>query len=267
MPIVYVCIAPHGGNLLLPEDAPGPVPECRRAMRRMGEALRAARPDVIAIMTPHGQDAEGAMTVGVTEFGTGEIDGIEIKSPTDLDLAAAWAYRGTGRGVPVLPLTEAALGGPLPLDWGVTIPLALLSPPPDTLPTVVCCPGLDLSVAQLLDWGEALYDAAEDTGRRVAVVASADQGHGHASDGPYGYTPASRLHDLRMKAALESNTLQSITDWPAGYAREAMADSYWQTVPLLGLARRVPLTPRVLAYEVDHYFGLLCAEFAIGETP
>ncbi len=265
MPIVYVCIAPHGGNLLLPEDAPGPVPECRRAMRRMGEHLRAAKPDVIAIMTPHGEGSEGAVTVGVTEFGTGEIDGIEITSLTDLDLAAAWAYRGTERGVPVLPLTEEMLDGPLPLDWGVTIPLALLSPPPRTLPTVVCCPARDLSVAQLMDWGEALFDAAEDTGRRVAVVASADQGHGHAADGPYGYTPASGLHDRRMKTALESNTLQTIADWPAGYAREALADSYWQTVPLLGLARRVPLTPRVLAYEVDHYFGLLCAEFAIGQ--
>ena len=263
MPIVYVCIAPHGGNLLLPEDAPGLVPQCRRAMRRMGEHLRAARPDVIAIMTPHGEGGEGAVTVGVTEFGAGEIDGIPIKSPTDLDLAAAWAYRGVERGVPVLPLSEEMLDGPLLLDWGVTIPLALLSPPPHTLPTVVCCPARDLSVAQLMDWGEALYDAAEDTGRRVAVVASADQGHGHAADGPYGYTPASGLHDARMKAALESNTLQTITEWPAGYAKEAMADSYWQTVPLLGLARRVPLIPRVLAYEVDHYFGLLCAEFTL----
>ena len=266
MPIVYACIAPHGGNLLLPEDAPGPVPECRRAMRRMGAALRASRPDVVAVMTPHGLGGQGAMTVGVTEFGAGEIDGIQITSPTDRDLAAAWAYRGTELGVPVLPLSEEALGEPLPLDWGVTIPLALFSPPPNTLPTVICCPARDLPVETLMDWGEALFHAAEETGRRVAVVASADQGHGHAADGPYGYTPASAEHDARMKAALEDNNLASILDWPAGYAEIALADSYWQTVPLLGLARRIPLTPSVLAYEVDHYFGLLCAEFVIGET-
>lgn len=265
MPIVYACIAPHGGNLLLPEDALGPVPECRRAMRRMGENLRAARPDVIAVMTPHGLGGQGAVTVGVTALGVGEIDGIQISTPTDMDLAAAWAYRGVERGVPVLPLSEAAVDGPLPLDWGVTIPLALFSPPPDTLPTVICCPARDLSTAQLRNWGEALFDAAAETGRRVAVVASADQGHGHAADGPYGYTPASAEHDARMKAALESNTLPSILDWPDGYAEAALADSYWQTVPLLGLARRVPLTPHVLAYEVDHYFGMLCAEFTIGQ--
>ena len=105
MPIVYACIAPHGGNLLLPEDALGPVPECRRAMRRMGENLRAARPDVIAVMTPHGLGGQGAVTVGVTALGVGEIDGIQISTPTDMDLAAAWAYRGVERGVPVLPLS------------------------------------------------------------------------------------------------------------------------------------------------------------------
>ena len=54
MPIVFACIAPHGGNLLLGENAPGPVPQGRRAMARMRDSLRAARPDAVAVLTPHG---------------------------------------------------------------------------------------------------------------------------------------------------------------------------------------------------------------------
>jgi aromatic ring-opening dioxygenase LigB subunit len=261
MSIVFACIAPHGGNLLLGENAPGPVPECRRAMARLRDGLRAARPDAVAILTPHGAAVAGAITLGVTPTGQGEIDGLAVSVETDLALAADWAYRGAERGVPILPLDEAALGGPLPLDWGVTIPLALMTPPPGVLPTVVACPARDVPRAALVDWGEALAEAADAQGKRVALVVSADQGHGHAAAGPYGYTPASAEYDAAMRAAIEADDLPRLLSWPAHYAETALADSYWQTLALIGVGKRVPLRPQFLAYEVDHYFGLLCAEF------
>jgi len=260
MSIVFACIAPHGGNLLLGEDAPGPVPECRRAMARLRDSLRAARPDSVAILTPHGAMVGGAITLGVTPTGHGEIGGVSVSVETDLDLAADWAYKGAERGVPVLPLDEAVLGGPLPLDWGVTIPLALLTPP-GLLPTVVACPARDVPRAALVDWGAALAEAAQAQNKRVALIVSADQGHGHAADGPYGDTPVSAEYDAAMRAAIEADDLPRLLQWPGDYAETALADSYWQTLALIGAGKRVPLKPRFLAYEVDHYFGLLCAEF------
>ena len=114
-----------------------------------------------------------------------------------------------------------------------------------------------------MDWGEALADAAEQTGRRVALIASADQGHGHAADGPYGFTPRSAQYDADMKAAVEADDLPRLLDWPADYAKSAKADSYWQTLAIIGAQKRVPLRAKFLSYEVDHYFGLLCAEFVL----
>ncbi len=270
MPLAFACIAPHGGHLLLPPGAPGPVPECRRAMAALRESLWAARPDCIAVLTPHGVGVAGAVSLGVTATGYGELDGedgagkVTVAIETDLDLAAAWAYRATERGVPVAPLSEREVGGALPLDWGVTIPLALLMPREEALPTVVACPARDLSRPQLVDWGEALVDAGDELGRRVALVISADQGHGHAADGPYGFTPASAEYDAAMRAAVEADDLARLLDWPEDYAKTALADSYWQTLSLLGAGKRVPLRARLLAYEVDHYFGLLCAGFKVG---
>ena len=261
MPIVYACIAPHGGNLLLGVDAPGPVPECRRAMARMRESLRRSGADSVAILTPHGIYQPGAMTVGVTPTGYGELDSLKVGVQTDLDLAAAWAYLAAEKNIPVVPLAGQSASDALTLDWGVTIPLALLTPPPDTLPTVVACPARDLSRQNLMDWGEALADAADETGKRVALIVSADQGHGHAADGPYGYTPISAEYDADMAAAIEANDLNRLLDWPEDYAETALADSYWQTLSLLGVSKRIPLQAQLLSYEVDHYFGLLCAEF------
>ncbi len=271
MALVFACIAPHGGHLLLPVDAPGPVPQCRRAMARLRRSLQEARPDSVVVLTPHGVAVAGAVSLGVTATGYGELEGAgdgsdsnSIAVKTDRDLTASWAGRATELGVPVAPLTTRAPGDALPLDWGVTIPLALLTPPPDTLPTVVACPARDLSRTHLAALGEALVDASDELGRRVALVVSADQGHGHAADGPYGFTPASAEYDAAMRAAVEADDLPRLLDWPENYAKAARADSYWQTLALIGAGKRVPLRARFLAYEVDHYFGLLCAGFTVG---
>ena len=270
MPIVFACIAPHGGNLLLGQDArgdaPGPVPMGRRAMARMRGSLRAAQADSVAILTPHGIAMQGTITLGVTSTGYGELDDLKVSVQTDLDLAAAWAYRASEKNVPVTPLRGRAESDPLPLDWGVTIPLALLTPPPDTLPTVVACVGPDVPRQALVDWGEALTEASDELGRRVALIVSADQGHGHAADGPYGFTPVSAKYDSDMKAAIEANDLPRLLTWPEEYPEEALADSYWQTLALIGVQKRVPLQAKFLSYEVDHYFGLLCAEFLPSDT-
>lgn len=261
MPIVYACIAPHGGHLLLGLDAPGAVPEGRRAMARMRESLRASGAESVAILTPHGIHQPGVITLGVTQTSCGETDGVGVSVQTDLDLAAAWAYQAAEKNIPVALLSGENEADPLPLDWGVTIPLALLTPPPETLPTVVACPARDLPRQSLVDWGEALVEASDQLGKRVALIASADQGHGHAADGPYGYTPASAEYDAAMKAAVEANDLLRLLDWPEDYAKNALADSYWQTLAIIGVQKRVPMSARFLSYEVDHYFGLLCAEF------
>lgn len=262
MPIVYACIAPHGGHLLLEKNERTPVPHCRAAMAEMEREMRIARPDTIVVLTPHGVHVDSRISLGVTERGRGELDGILVDVATDLDLASTWAYRATEAGIPVAPLAGREANTPLPLDWGVVIPLALLMPglSPETQ-VVVACPARDLPREQLVAWGETLVGAAAELGRRVALIVSADQGHGHAIDGPYGFAAESADYDRQMIDAVQANDLPRLLDWPEDFAETALADSYWQTLALIGVQKHVPMQARFLAYEVDHYFGLLCASF------
>ena len=201
------------------------------------------------------------MSLGMTPRGMGELDELVVETETDLVLAAAWGEAAVAGGIPIAPLVAREPEGALPLDWGVTIPLALLTPVP--LPTVVACPARDLSREHLVLWGEALVEASDALGRRVALIISADQGHGHAADGPYGFTPESARYDLSMREAIEENDLPRLLTWPEEWPEVALADSYWQTLALIGVQKHSALHPRVLAYEVDHYFGLLCASFTV----
>lgn len=264
MPVVYACIAPHSGHLLLPEGTPTPIPQTRAAMRLIEADMQAARPQTVVVLTPHGVYVQGKVSLGIAASCRGELDGTAVFAPTDLALASLWAYRAVEQGIPVVPLAGEEADAPFPLDWGVVIPYALgasrISPPPAL---VVACPARELSRTQLVDWGETLVQAADETGTRVALIASADQGHGHAEDGPYGFTPVSARYDRDMANAVRDNDLPRLLTWPGNYAEQALADSYWQTLAIIGVQKRVPLTSRFLSYEVDHYFGLLCASFTL----
>ncbi|MDQ2686357.1 MAG: hypothetical protein M3Y28_00655 [Armatimonadota bacterium] len=264
MPIVYACIAPHGGHLLLGKNEPTPVPHSRAAFVTMERDLRAAHPDSVAVLTPHGIYVEGKISLGFTPQAQGEIDGASATVETDLDLAADWAYKATARGVPVAPLTAREPNGVLQLDWGVVIPLVLLAANLTPIPPMtVACPARDVSRDHLVAWGEALAEAADEQNRRVALIVSADQGHGHAADGPYDFTPESARYDRAMQEAIEADDLPRLLDWEENFAEDALADSYWQTLALIGVQKHVPLRARFLSYEIDHYFGLLCASFTL----
>ena len=261
MPLVFAAITPHSGHLLLGKQEPTPIPKTRAAMQEMHSLFQSARPDAVALITPHGYVVEGAYSIGAASRCIGEQSGIMVNAETDLTLAAAWAYRAAERGVRVVPLAPTDPDAPLPLDWGVTIPLHLLAPTPDTPPVAVACPSTSLTRPQLIAWGEALAVAAAELPQRIAFIVSADQGHGHAADGPYGFAPESAEYDAAMTAAVEADDLPRMLAWDDAWIEAAQADSYWQTLALLGVQRHLPLRPRVLAYEIDHYFGLLTAVF------
>lgn len=233
-------------------------------MRVIEADLTEAHPDTICVLTPHGIYVSGKISLGVTPRAFGELDGTAVDAATDLELARLWAYRAVECGIPVLPLTQPEPDQPFPLDWGVVIPVALTTRQMATPPAlVVACPARELTRQQLVDWGETLAIAADEIGTRVALIASADQGHGHAADGPYGFNPASARYDADMRAAIESDDLPRLLDWPDTYAEDALADSYWQTLAIIGAQKRVPLRGRFLSYEIDHYFGLICASYTL----
>jgi aromatic ring-opening dioxygenase LigB subunit len=231
-------------------------------MARLRRDLERSRPDCIAVMTPHGVVVDGAMTVLAGTHTAGELDDFRLEAALDRPLTAAWAYHGVEQNVPVAPIVSVDPVDPLPLDWGVTIPIALLAPVP-SLPLSVACPSRALDRGALTAWGSALVTAADELDQRVAFIVSADQGHGHAPDGPYGFSAESAEFDRAMCEAISKNDLASLLDWDEDWIEAALADSYWQTLALVGIQQRLSLRPRLLSYEIDHYFGMLCAGFEI----
>lgn len=269
--IVWACIAPHGGEIireLAGENLPR-MARTRAALEELGNRCRAAAPETLVVLTPHGLCIDGCVTLSVTRLAYGELAGengvlVSLGAEVDGDLAEEIASRAASRRIPVVRLAYDRTGKPapiLPMDWGTLVPLWHLLEPDTGARVVIVSPARSLPRRQLVQFGEALAEAAEATGRRTAVVCSADQGHGHSARGPYGLSPVSARFDARYCAAVSDNALHRLYRWSNAWIDASMTDSYWQTLMLHGALKGRRFAADLLSYEAPTYFGMACAEF------
>ena len=111
-----------------------------------------------------------------------------------------------------------------------------------------------------MDAGRAIAAAVGRSDRRVVFVASADHGHCHDADGPYGYHPASAEYDGAISAIVEENRLEELLALEPAFVERAAADSWWQLLMLHG-ALGDGWQAELLSYEAPTYYGMLCAAF------
>lgn len=238
--IVFAAIAPHGD---VEEDE-----ALRGAMAELGRRFDAAAVETAVVVTPHNVHVEGHFAVVVA----GRVGHLE----TDRELAEALvgALREAG-----LPAVGVSFGGndpaeaQMPLDWGTEVPLGFMR----AKRVVVVAPARDRPLQEHVRAGRVIQSCNLQLGTRVALVASADHGHAHDADGPYGYDPAAAAYDARLREILASGRLDFLP--LAELVAAAKADSLWQLLVLQGAVGEGARAD-VLAYAVPTYYGMLCAE-------
>ena len=266
--LVFAAIAPHATHAIVESEPDGAV--TRSAMAELGRRFDAARPDAVVVLTPHTVHVEGAMAVvtaskaagTLAQWGAGDV---ELRVPVDTSLAAAVRDSIRSAGVPVVGVsyggndpTEAVM----PLDWATLIPLWWMGGRSDPqVPAVVVSPARDLSAEAHLRAGAAIAAAVSASGRRAALVASCDHGHGHLADGPYGYRPESAVYDALVGSIVREDRLAAVAEIDRALVAAAAADSWWQMLMLAG-ALDGSWRGEFLSYERPSYVGLLCAAYA-----
>jgi aromatic ring-opening dioxygenase LigB subunit len=234
--ICFACIAPHGDMEL---DA-----GLRAAMQELGRRFAAAAPEVGIVVTPHSIHVDGHFAV-VTAGKVAEWE-------TDTEAAAALLETP-------LSVLGVSYGGndpataEFPLDWGTEVPLTFMRPKR----VVVISPARDRPLEDHLLLGQVLASNTVLQGKRVALIASADHGHAHEADGPYGFDPAAAEYDARLQEILTSDRLDFLP--LAELVEPAKADSLWQLLVLQGAVGETARAD-VLAYAAPTYYGMLVAE-------
>jgi aromatic ring-opening dioxygenase LigB subunit len=265
--LVFAAIAPHG---TLPE---APVPGAEKtheALAELGRRFEAAEPEAVIVLTPHNVHVEGHFAVvlagtlagSLAEFGAPEV---ALECPADVELAAGAIVALHDDGLPVVGASFGANdpgAATAPLDWGALIPLWYMGGRSEPqVPAVVVSPARDRPLADHVRAGGALARAAATSGKRVALVASADHGHAHDPDGPYGFDPAAAAYDEEVVRLVRGNRLEGLLDLDPAFVDAAKADSWWQLAMLHG-ALGGDWRGEFLSYEASTYFGMLCAAYA-----
>lgn len=264
MPLIFTCIVPHAG-VALPELAPEPAVGAvtRAAMAAIGAELAALRPETVVVLTPHGMTIHGAVGVAITERAAGALgEGPGVDLACDRELAFALANAAAEARIPVAPYWFG--DGTLPLDWSTIVPLRYLGAGFRPRPRlVVVGPSGSVPRPQLVAFGQALRAVADGGPRRVALVASVDQGHAHDPEGPYGFDPASAQFDAQLQEILAEGRLERLLDLDEEFVAAAMPDSVESLLVLYGAVRGGPFRCTLRAYERYGYFSGICATVTI----
>jgi aromatic ring-opening dioxygenase LigB subunit len=274
--LIFACIAPHGSMIipLLGEKGAEKALATRAAMEDLGRRVAAAQPETLVVITPHGHRVDGCFsllnnrrvqgTLGPEPESNGH--SFTLTFEVDKELNAAIVEEARALDVPAVRLGYAVPDETQfwqPLDWGVTVPLwflgAMFHPQPRV---VIACPDRGNMPWELFPpFGLAIRKAAETLDRRIAFIASADLGHAHDAQGPYGYDIASKEFDTALIDAVKAQDLARLLEFNLDWLKRASTDSYGQILNLYGAIRGTNFRVEVLSYEVPTYFGMMCVAY------
>jgi len=271
MGVVFACIAPHGAEAImeLAGDMLEAFSETRRSMEECGSLFKEREPETVVIVTPHGLRLEATIGVITSEFTDGTLEAnskkVALRCECDRQLANEILGNAKRLGLPVVGANYGTSEGPascMPMDWGTLIPLWFFVGQGQNRPKVVIVtPSREIPLESLVRFGRVVAETAEASGKRVAFVASADQGHAHRPDGPYGFNPASAEFDEMVKRAVLENDLAPLLSLSPQFIEDAKPDSVWQLAMLHGMLEHTSMRSRLLSYQKPTYFGLLCAAY------
>ena len=271
MPLVYACIAPHGGEIVpaLAGKKMKLFSPTRKGMRVLATAMRDARPDTIVLASPHNLRLHEHIAVVTAANSSGSTaEGrrvIRLRAKCDVKFATKLAEAGEASGLPVVAANYGVFGGPLSdmaMDWGTMVPLWFFLKGARTKSRIVIVtPSREIPLSQNVEFGRVVAETAEGDKKRIAFVASADQAHSHQKSGPYGFDKRAAVYDRQVVDLIRHNKLEEIVKMSPSFVDGAKPDSLWQMAMLVGALSVVPMTAELVSYQVPTYYGMLCASY------
>jgi aromatic ring-opening dioxygenase LigB subunit len=290
--IVFACVAPHS-ELLIPQIS-GPDGEKAHAsyaaMEELGRRMAAARPDTIVIAEPHSLLLDGAISL----LDSARVEGTvvsDVAGPlrpehsytlsfeVDHDLVAAIASASRPTGVPVIRVRNFFERTPLSVIFGTMIPLWFMGSSSYPSPKVVVANVGNFHVNESKEWettlhygqelprdayvgfGRAVRAAAEETGRRIAFIASFDLAHRHRASGPFGFNPAAAECDAIVLDAVRANALDRLIAYDTAWVDSGLTEAVEPLLALHGVLEGSNMRAEVLSYEVPTYYGMACVSY------
>ena len=275
MSIVFAGIAPHGDEIIheLNPNMDEKTANLEKAMERFADLLFKSNPETIVLATPHNLRLYAHIGIIATQFTEGYLKSndktLYLKWTCDRSFSRELYTLAEMCQLPVILVnygTDEGESSSMCMDWGTFIPLWFIkkkyeAEQKDLPKVVIVTPSREIPQEQLVKLGELIVEKSKMDDKQVAFIASADQGHAHDPNGPYGYNQASEEYDSLILKLVKENRLDELLNFSKKFIEDAKPDSYWQLLILLGVLKKSSLKLRLTAYECPTYFGMLVAAY------
>lgn len=268
MGIIGAAFFPHP-PIILPEVGRGQEKNAsatEKGMAALAGLVAELKPEVIAVMTPHGPAFSDVIAASADDELTGDMGQfdspqVSITKKVNKALLKLLEEEATAADVPLAPLDGAALSRMRlkpGLDHGTIVPLYFVEQKWKDYTILHLAPG-GPNLRKQFTAGQALRRAAERSGLRVLVLASGDMSHRLKPDGPYGFDEAGPKFDGLVVDAIQKGEPEKILAIDPALARKAGECGWKSAVFSLGALEGDALDCKVLSYEGPFGVGYMTA--------
>src|SRR3989339_2266931 len=249
--ILFGAILPHP-PIIVPQIGGERIKQAAQTQQAMKEVARRLKAlekklDAIVIVSPHGENSPATVPVYTGHVFEGNFG--QFGAPK-LSLQA--------KGLPEFAIALVKEGGlyasrspETMLDHGFLVPLYYPLQEKIKTPIVPLAIGY-LSLKELFEFGKKIKATAQKTGKKIAVIASADLSH-HLD------RERGREFDSKLVELVKKYDVAGIINFPADLADEAGQDALWSIAILLGALSENSVKTKVLSYEGPFGVGYMIA--------
>jgi aromatic ring-opening dioxygenase LigB subunit len=263
MSLVFAAITPHP-PLLIPnigKDELKKIDRTKKALEQLEQDLYLAKPDVVAIISPHGSLFPDAFSVNahthfISSFEQFGDFSTKLEWTGADNLAARIAHRANLENLPLQLISEEHI------DHGSSVPLFYLTQHFSNLRVLpIGYSALDVKVH--LQFGEVLKDIFMETEKRVAVIASGDLSHGLTTDAPAGFSKVGKEFDQKLIEMLETRNTTGIMGMDSKLVEDAAECGFRSFLILLGILKNMNYNFKNYSYEGPFGVGYLVGNFVL----
>ena len=263
--IVFGCIVPHP-PLIIPDIGKGgehAISATIKAMEKLTGKLAKQRPETVLLISPHGKSHANAMGILTAPSSSGDLAVWGSHEPRQLyqnDPAMVEPIQQEAKKASI-PMAAIVKGGD-ELDWGVTVPLHFLKHAMKEAALVPLTFSW-LSMQKHFAFGKAIRKAAEQSQKRVAIIASGDLSHRLIPTAPAGYDPMGKVFDEKLVKAISLLDSKAVLTFEPELIERAGECGLRSITILLGALEGLKATAEVLSYEGPFGVGYMVASLEV----
>jgi AmmeMemoRadiSam system protein A/AmmeMemoRadiSam system protein B len=270
MSIIGAVMVPHP-PIILPEIGKGEEHKIQKTLDAYDQAAKMIAdldPETVVISSPHNvmyydyfNISGGDRAYG--DFGQFRAPQVSFDVKYDQEMVNSICRQADEQNFPA-----GTLGTKSELDHGFMIPLYFLKRQGFTDFDLV---RIGLSGQSLEDHyrlGMMVKQAAEETGKRVAFIASGDLSHKTRAEGPYGFDPHGPQYDDRIMDVMGRAAFNELFDFSDSFCEQAAECGHRSFVMMAGALDRTKVEPARISHE--DVFGVgygVCTYKVLGEDP